>query len=78
MAPSVTRQKYAANAGEPPRKQRIGGRAPRRLDLLPGFLLESLDVVEARAADNADNGFQLGIPLMQAQCALAQTLRFTA
>ena len=72
VSTSVSWQKHAAYISETSEQQCIRRHAPRRGNLTPYLVLEFLDVIDARAADDADDGLNHG------QWTSAQTLRFTA
>ncbi len=57
MAPPVTWEKDTAHAIQAPEQQGVGRRAPRGFDLLPGLILQPVDIVQAGAADDPDDWF---------------------
>ena len=60
MAAAVAGQKHHLHAFEHAAEKFIRRRSPRRFHLLPARLGEALDLVQAGAADNADDGGDLG------------------
>ena len=61
MAAAVTRQEHAAHAGEAAFQQRVGRVAPGRRHAAPHFLLQPVHVIQAGAADDADDGLDAGV-----------------
>jgi hypothetical protein len=55
MAATVARQKYHLGALEPADQQGIRGVTPGGFDFLPNGIREALDIIQAGAADNANN-----------------------
>src|SRR3546814_15014295 len=55
VAAAVARQEHQPLAVQLAAQQRIGGRAEGRLDAAPLGVAEALDLVDAAAADNADD-----------------------
>ena len=57
MAAAVAGQEDHVDAGERAEEQLVGRFAPGRIHALPARILESGNVVDAGAADDAENGF---------------------
>jgi len=55
MAPPVPRQEHAAHIAQAAEQQGVGCGAPGCLHLLPGLVLQPVDIVQAGAADYADD-----------------------
>src|SRR5690349_19948412 len=55
MSTAMERQEDALHAVQPTEQQRVRRRAPGRFDLAPRFIIEPIDVVDTRAADDSDD-----------------------
>ena len=57
MAAAVARQEHEVHALEGSEQQLVGRLAPRAFDALPARVFEARNVVDAAAADDAENRF---------------------
>ena len=56
VAAAVARQEHHVDARELAEQKLVRRFAPRAVDALPARVLQTLDVVDAAAADDAENG----------------------
>ena len=56
MTAAVARQEHQAHPGQGSEEQLVGGLSEGRLDALPACVLETFEVVDAAAAQHADDG----------------------
>ena len=61
MALVVARQEHHRQAGHLADAQRAGRLAPRALDVLLAHVFQARQIVDARSADDAENGFGHGM-----------------
>jgi hypothetical protein len=61
VAAAMTRQKHQIDAVEAAEQQCVGRFAPWRGHMLPASIFKAGDVINAAAADNAENGFGHGL-----------------
>jgi hypothetical protein len=78
MAAPVAGQKGHRHAPKTPRQDRVGGRTPRRFDLLPAGVLQPVDLVDARATNDAKNSIShIRPPLRDQSSGRASSNRFS-